>query len=237
MTRALYDEHYARRYRDRDEQLQREATYLDFITWLQETCNRFHHPIEVLDLGCGTGRYFWGVHNATRLVGIDASAPMLAEARHPIREHQISAGSIALVQGDLATHTFPDESFDLVYSIGVLAEHAPLNRPLVDRVWRWLKTGGRFAFTTVDPASPDVPMTPLRRLAGMALPVTPGRLGRALHRRLMSGGMYGDERWIREVLANRFAIESLEQFRSDVHLHGRCVARKVTPQRAQRAQG
>jgi len=39
--------------------------------------------------------------------------------------------------------------------------------------------------------------------------------------------MYGDERWIGEVLAGKFAIESLEQFRSDVHLHGRCVARKV----------
>ena len=24
-----------------------------------------------------------------------------------------------------------------------------------------------------------------------------------------------------------FAIETLERFRSDVHLHGRCVARKV----------
>jgi hypothetical protein len=43
----------------------------------------------------------------------------------------------------------------------------------------------------------------------------------------MSSGMYGDERWIREVLGDRFVVESLEQFRSDVHLHGRCVARKV----------
>jgi len=28
--------------------------------------------------------------------------------------------------------------------------------------------------------------------------------------------------------AGAFVIESLEQFRSDVHLHGRCVARKVS---------
>jgi len=48
-----------------------------------------------------------------------------------------------------------------------------------------------------------------------------------LHRRLMAGGMYGDERWIRQALAGKFKIESLEQFRSDVHLHGRCVARKA----------
>jgi hypothetical protein len=42
------------------------------------------------------------------------------------------------VQGDLATHAFPDQSFDLVYSIGVLAEHVPLEAALVSRVSRWL---------------------------------------------------------------------------------------------------
>lgn len=226
-AQALYDDRYARQYRDRDEQLLQEATYQDFISWLQEICNRFQHPIDVLDLGCGTGRYFWGVHKARRLVGFDASASMLAEARHPIRADQISAGSISLVQGDLATHDFPGQSFDLVYSIGVLAEHVPLDTALVSRVSRWLKPGGRFAFTTVDPQSADVPQTLQRRVAALALPLAPGALGRALHRRLMSGGMYGDERWIREVLSGSFAVETIEQFKSDVHLHGRCVARKV----------
>ena len=223
----IYDQPYAKKYRDRDEQLLQVGTYQDFIAWLQEVCNRFQHPIDVLDLGCGTGRYFWGVHKARTLVGLDASAAMLAEAKHPIRADQISAPSITLVQGDLATHAFPDQSFDLVYSIGVLAEHVPLDVPLVSRVARWLKPGGRFAFTTVDPNSPDVPQTLPRRMASLAMPIAPGSLGRALHRRLMSGGMYGDERWIRDVLAGAFVIETLEQFRSDVHLHGRCIARKV----------
>ncbi len=225
---ALYDDGYARKYRDRDEALVQEATYQDFIAWLQQACARFTPPIDVLDLGCGTGRYFWGVGNARSLVGLDASAAMLAEARHPIRADRISVTDVTLVQGDLATHSFADHSFDLVYSIGVLAEHVPLDPPLVARVWRWLKPGGRFAFTTVDPQSPDVPQTLQRRLASLALPVAPGAIGRALHRRLMVEGMYGDERWIRDVLSGRFAIESIEQFRSDVHLHGRCVARKVT---------
>jgi ubiquinone/menaquinone biosynthesis C-methylase UbiE len=225
---ALYDDGYARKYRDRDETLQQEPTYHEFITWLQQVCGRFTHPIDVLDLGCGTGRYFWGVTNARSLVGFDGSAAMLAEARHPVRADRISAPGITLVQGDLSTQSFPDQSFDLVYSIGVLAEHVPLDAPLAARVWRWLKPEGRFAFTTVHPQSPDVPKTLQRRLASLALPLAPAGLGRVLHRRLMSGGMYGDERWIREVLTGRFAIESLEQFRSDVHLHGRCVARKVT---------
>jgi len=237
MMAALYDDGYARKYRERDEQLLQVQTYQDFIAWLQGVCDRFTHPIDVLDLGCGTGRYFWGVRNARSLVGFDASAAMLAEARHPICADRIGVNA-DLVEGNLATHAFPDQSFDLIYSIGVLAEHAPLDKSLVSRVWRWLKPEGRFAFTTVDPRSPDVPQTLPRRLARIALPLAPGSAGRALHRRLMSGGMYGDERWIREVLdppsrnapagqAARFAIESLDQFRSDVHLHGRCVARKV----------
>jgi ubiquinone/menaquinone biosynthesis C-methylase UbiE len=223
---ALYDNGYARKYRERDEQLQQVQTYQDFIAWLQGVCARFDHPIDVLDLGCGTGRYFWGVKNARTLVGLDASAAMLAEARHPICADRIGV-DVSLVQGDLATQTFPDQSFDLVYSIGVLAEHAPLDKLLASRVWRWLKPAGRFAFTTVHPQSPDVPRTAQRRLAEMTLPIASGVFGRLLHRRLMSGGMYGDERWIRDVLDGAFAIESLEPFRSDVHLHGRCVARKV----------
>ena len=235
---ALYDDAYARKYRDRDEALLEERTYQNSIAWLQQVCGRFHHRIDVLDLGCGTGRYFWGVNNARSLVGFDASAAMLAEARHPIRADRITARELRLVQGDLATHTFPDDSFDLVYSIGVLAEHVPLDASIVERVWRWLKPDGRFAFTTVDPESPDVPQTLQRQLAGLVLPLAPGGIGRALHRRLMAGGMYGDARWIREVLAQPsrnasagqaggWVIESLEQFRSDVHLHGRAVARKV----------
>ena len=229
MAAALYDDGYARKYRERDDALLDIATYQDFIAWLGQVCARFAQPIDVLDLGCGTGRYFWGVGNARSLVGLDASAAMIAEARRPVLAEQISAQQVVLVQGDLATHHFPDHSFDLVYSIGVLAEHMPLDGSVVARVWNWLRPGGRFAFTTVDPQSPDVPKTLPRRLASLALPIVPSGLGRTLHRRLMSHGMYGDERWIRDVLAGRFAVESLERFRSDVHLHGRCVARKVGP--------
>jgi SAM-dependent methyltransferase len=236
---ALYDDAYARKYRDRDDALLEERSYQNLISWLQQVCGRFHHRIDVLDLGCGTGRYFWGVDNARSLVGFDASAAMLARARHPVRADRITARELRLEQGDLATHEFPDASFDLVYSIGVLAEHVPLDAAIVERVWRWLKPEGRFAFTTVDPKSPDVPRTWQRSLAALLLPLAPGSLGRALHRRLMADGMYGDERWIRGVLAQAsrnasagqagaFVIESLEQFRSDVHLHGRCVARKVS---------
>ena len=42
----------------------------------------------------------------------------------------------------------------------------------------------------------------------------------------MSNGMYADETRIQEVLSPLFAIESLERFVSEAHLHCLCVARK-----------
>jgi SAM-dependent methyltransferase len=224
---SLYDADYARRYRDRDNQLQTVKSNQDLIDWLGEVCDRFTHPIDVLDLGCGTGRYFWGLRRVATLTGLDASAPMLEEARHPLHAERLSAVPIALVNGDVMTHAFAPASFDLVYSIGVLAEHVPLDRSVVDRAHSWLRPGGRFAFTTVHPESPSVSRTWPRRLASAAVRALPAATTGALHARLMGGGMYADERWIGAVLENRFAIESLERFASDVHLHGRCVAVKV----------
>src|SRR5687767_2140729 len=222
---ALYDADYARRYRSRDDELAAVDSYHALVTWIGGVCDRFSHPIDVLDLGCGTGRYFWGLRHVNTLTGLDASAPMLAEAARPTHASEISVRDVKLIRGDLQTHEFAAGSFDLVYSIGVLAEHVALTRTLVERVGRWLKPGGRFAFTTVDPQSPDVPRTMPRRVASALLPVAAGPVGEALHRRLMAGGMYGDERWIRSSLAGVFEIESLDRFQSDVHLHGRCVAR------------
>lgn len=224
---ALYDAPYARKYRERDDELQQVASNQQLIDWLGQVCDRFVQPIEVLDLGCGTGRYFWGLRNVKTLVGLDASEPMLAEARQPIHAERVTAGSVSLVHGDLASHDFAAASFDLVYSIGVLAEHVRLDQRLIARVRRWLRPGGRFAFTTVHPESPSVPRTTGRRLAEWALPFMPASLSAGLHDRFVAGGMYGDERWLRDRLAAGFVIESLERFQTDVHLHGRCVARKA----------
>jgi len=134
---------------------------------------------------------------------------------------------VTLVAGDVVNHSFSTGSFDLVYSIGVLAEHVPLTQATIDRVTTWLRPGGRFAFTTIHPKSPSVSRPLKRRLAETATDMLPNSLTLALHRRLVVDGMYADERWITQLLAGRLAIESLDRFASDVHLHGRCVARKA----------
>lgn len=225
---SLYDAAYARRYRDRDDALQVAKSNQELIDWLGGVCDRFDHPIRVLDLGCGTGRYFWGLRRLETLCGLDASAAMLDEARHPLQAERLAGIPITLLEGDVMTHPFVPESFDLVYSIGVLAEHVPLDRSVVERVHAWLRPGGRFAFTTVHPESPSVTRTWPRRLAMAAVSVLPPPITGALHQRLVAAGMYADERWVTQTLRDRFHIETLERVMTDVHLHGRCVAQKAS---------
>jgi SAM-dependent methyltransferase len=225
---ALYTPAYARRYRIHDDELRDAATYRAFCGWLTSVCGRFTRTIDALDLGCGTGRYFASLTNVGELVGLDASTAMLDEAAHPVDSGQITARSVRLVRGDLLTHVFPDESFDLVYSIGVLAEHTPLDGRIVANVCRWLRPDGRFAFTTVHPDSWSIHRT-LRRSLGRALvPLTFGGSRRWLRRRLVADGRYADEAWIEECVGQKLAIESLERLDSEAHLHCLCVARKRT---------
>jgi SAM-dependent methyltransferase len=225
---SLYDRAYAARYRLHDDGLANSAIYHEFVAWLQRVCQKFSAPFDALDLGCGTGRYFCALRGVRTLVGFDASPSMLEQARHPLDEDRISVGDITLVHGDLMTQDFGADRFDLVYSIGVLAEHAPLQPALVASIARWLRPGGRFALSTVHPDSESVPRTPARRL-GMALTARlPAPFDRALRERLLSGGLYADEARLEELLAGSFAVESLERMVSEAHLHCLCVARKTS---------
>jgi ubiquinone/menaquinone biosynthesis C-methylase UbiE len=214
----LYSESYAERYRLHDEAVARAAPGTGLAGWLQSICERFRGPIDVLDLGCGTGRYFQALTGVRRLVGIDVSRPMLNRARRPIVT--LDQDLVTLIEGDFLQHEFRPAEFDLVYSIGVLAEHTPFDEAIASRVRRWLRPGGRFAFTTVHPQSSSVPRTLRRRLGERVLPLTSGVARRALRDRLMSCGLYADEERVRDVAETAgLTIESLEQFESDVHLH------------------
>jgi SAM-dependent methyltransferase len=226
---ALYNAAYARRYREHDDQFDEGGPYAHLSAWLATTCQSFDPPIDVLDLGCGTGRYFWALEGVRELVGLDASAAMLAEAGSPCRADRISAQSVTLVRGDLFEHDLEASRFDLVYSIGVLAEHVPFSERVAGRVRRWLREGGRFAFTTVHPESPSIPSTAARRAGRLVGSVAPPWVRRRVHARLLAGGLYADESSIQLSLGSSFAIESLERFQSEAHLHCLCVARKRVP--------
>src|SRR3954452_23107439 len=56
---------------------------------LTTVSSSFGRPINVLDVGCGTGRYFYCLKNAHSLLGLDLSEEMLKIAEHPVREGDI----------------------------------------------------------------------------------------------------------------------------------------------------
>jgi len=223
----LYATDYARRYRQHDDQLDGVDAYLTFCRWVTQLCHRFDAPIDVLDLGCGTGRYFCALTNINHLVGLDASGPMLAEAAHPHDADRVTARSVQLVEGDALTHEFAPASFDLIYSIGVLAEHTPFDARIVENAARWLRPGGRFAFTTVHPESTSIPRTLSRAVGTAVAPISPWPIRPWLRRRLTANGQYADEMLIAERLNGLFLIESLSRLESEAHLHCLCVARKI----------
>jgi SAM-dependent methyltransferase len=223
----LYQREYATRYRKVDEDIRHSAVVETFGLWLRRLSESFGRDITALDLGCGTGRYFWALRNVRELVGIDVSAPMLVEARTPVDAAGITIGKTTLLHGDFLSQKLDDGAFDLIYSIGVLAEHSPLDDALVERVYRWLAPGGVFAFTAVHPLSFSVPRTWKRRLGEWLLPLSTGAMRGSLRAKLMSGGLYADETRLQTLLPDHgFRIESIATHLSDVHLHVMCVARK-----------
>lgn len=101
----------------------------------------------VLDLGCGYGWHceYAAQQGAASVLGIDASAKMITEARHA---HALP--QIRYEVGDLQGYEYPTETYDLVVSNLVLHYTAELP-PLYAKIWRTLKPSGTFLFNIEHP--------------------------------------------------------------------------------------
>lgn len=89
---------------------------------------------DVLEVGCGTGLIMERLAGDVRsVVGIDLSHGMLERAREK---------NLDVIRSEAVGLPFPDESFDVVYSVKVLAHVAPI-REAVGEIRRVLKPGGR----------------------------------------------------------------------------------------------
>ncbi|MET7457635.1 methyltransferase domain-containing protein [Streptomyces sp. NPDC005574] len=100
----------------------------------------------VLDLGCGSGQTTrLAARRAPRghALGLDLSAPMLAEARS--RAQREGLANIAFTQGDAQVHPFEAGAFDAAISrYGVMFFADPV--AAFGNVGRALRPGGRLAF-------------------------------------------------------------------------------------------
>jgi SAM-dependent methyltransferase len=93
----------------------------------------------VLDVGCGMGRFAdvatrWGA----RIVGIDLSQAVEAAQRNLLERRAV------IIQADVFSVPFAPESFDCIYSVGVL-HHTPNCEQAVKGLPRLLKPGGVIA--------------------------------------------------------------------------------------------
>jgi len=103
--------------------------------------------LNVVDLGCGYGWFCrWAQEEgAARVLGLDLSDKMLAQAKA-----MTSATGITYERADLETFELPEASFDVAYSSLVLHYISDVTGFFAE-VWRALKPGGRFVFSTEHP--------------------------------------------------------------------------------------
>ncbi len=179
---AAYDV-AAKRYRSDDEIEIRSANHCRLCGNLRRICASFGREIDVLDAGCGTGRHFHCLRNVNRLVGLDLSAEMLRAAETPVKQSEVVARSVHLVRGSLYEHCFPEDSFHVIYSLGVFGHGAQITTDLCAKFQRWLRPGGRLYFNALESAVDPVPLRVKKRIRKALYAIAPRSMQRRLDAR------------------------------------------------------
>jgi SAM-dependent methyltransferase len=171
------------RYRCDDEVEVRSPNHRRLWIILRSICQSFPVPTTVLDAGCGTGRYFHCLDNVQRLVGLDVSPEMLAAAQDPVLAESINIPRVELVCANIFEASFPPDTFDFIYSLGMFGHGCPVTAEICERFSRWLRPGGKLFFDalSVDHLALRVR---LRKTAGrVAYPLLPPALKRRMDER------------------------------------------------------
>jgi ubiquinone/menaquinone biosynthesis C-methylase UbiE/uncharacterized protein YbaR (Trm112 family) len=186
---------------DTDTSHESEATFMEKTGFTKEEIA----GKSVLDVGCGMGRFSEVASRCgATVVGIDLTSAVNA-ARRNLRDR-----GVELAQADVFKLPFRDESFDFIFSIGVL-HHTPSTKDAFARLPRLLKAGGKiaiwvYAHSRLTSHITDVyrvgtkrlPKPLLYRLSRLAIPLyhvhrTP--LVGAVTRRALPTSMHADPEW------------------------------------------
>jgi len=182
---------------------------------LKRLCHSFPHAITALDVGCGTGRYFHCLENVFHLTGMDISEEMLAAAANPVRNDEISVAETELIRGNVYLASFPAESFDFIYSLGMFGHGCPVTIQIGNKFHDWLKPGGVLFFDIVDFAGLPWWYQTKRRARAWIYPWLPPNLKQVLDRREEQAPFFGLTRRqldgiLRQTRLKNFTVKSHE---------------------------
>ena len=116
------------------------ACHEEILRWQRA---RGDAPLDVLDVGCGTGTMLAllaRLPDSRRLVGLDYSDAMVARAQRKFAEHQ-HAEKLAATQGDAEHLPFDEASFDVIACCNSF-HHYPDQATAIAGFQRVLRPGG-----------------------------------------------------------------------------------------------
>lgn len=131
---------------DYEEHMKQNPNYFEEKRLLAEQFELTSEPVEILDLGCGTGleiKYILKRSPKARFLGIDLSEAMLESLR---KKYQAVLDQIELIKGSYFDYDFGRNRFDYVVASATMHHWLPEKKiPLYKRIFASLKPGGKFS--------------------------------------------------------------------------------------------